>query len=174
MTLQKKLRLILKWSTYVILFLLLYVLQTSVPLFEVFSVKPILLVPAAICLAIQENELAGGILGAFAGLLCDMASGELFGFNAVILLICCVGGSLVVQYLMKPNLFTAMVLGAGTLLIRGMLDYLFFYAMWNYEGSSHILVRYILPTVLYSLLVLPLFYLLFKKLKRSFDGALEE
>ena len=75
---------------------------------------------------------------------------------------------------MKPNLFTAMVLGAATLLIRGILDYLFFYVMWNYEGSSYMLVRYILPTALYSLIVLPLFYLLFKKLKKSFDGELEE
>lgn len=174
MTFQTKLRLVFKWTVYVVLFLLIYVFQTSVSLIEVFSIKPMLLVPAAVCLAIHENEFAGGIMGVFAGLLCDLGGGELFGFNALILLVCCVASSMVVQYLMKPNLFTALVLGAGTLLIRGMLDYLFFYVMWNYEGSTHILVRYILPTILYSLIVLPLFYLLFKKLKKSFDGAQEE
>ena len=174
MTLHKKLKLVLKWTLYVVLFLIFYVLQTSVQAFAIFSIKPLLLVPAAVCLAIQEGEFAGGIMGALAGLLCDIGSGELFGFNAIILLICCVVSGLIVEYLMKPNLFTAMVLGAATLLIRGILDYLFFYVMWNYEGSSYMLVRYILPTALYSLIVLPLFYLLFKKLKKSFDGELEE
>ena len=58
---RKKLYHILKWSSYVLLIIIAYVLQTTTSLFVIFGVKPLLLVPLAVCIAMFEGEFAGAI-----------------------------------------------------------------------------------------------------------------
>ena len=70
---RKKLYHILKWSSYVLLIIIAYVLQTTTSLFVIFGVKPLLLAPLAVCIAMFEGEFAGAIFGAVAGLLADAA-----------------------------------------------------------------------------------------------------
>ena len=55
---------------YGAIFVFLYVLQCTPGFLEIMEVKPILLIPAAITLAMFEGEFIGGLYGAFAGLLC--------------------------------------------------------------------------------------------------------
>lgn len=162
-----------KYFSMVVLLLLLYVLQTTPRLFLVAGVKPILVVPAAVCIAMFEGELVGGIMGAVAGLLCDLASFTIFGFNGLIILACCVAVGLLTIYLTQLKLLNALLLGFGVLLLRGLLEYFFYYQIWGYEGSGRILLFSTLPTVLYSTLaIIPLYYLA-KRMKAYFDEKLK-
>lgn len=165
---------ILKHTIYVVLMMMLYVLQTVPGLFVIGGVKPILLVPAAISIAMMEGEFVGGIYGALAGLLCDTGGFLLFGFNGFVLTLCCVASGLLVIYLMRCNLLACLLFAFITLFIRGSIEYLFAYGMWNYENAWLIYRNRTLPVVAYSTVaVVPLFYL-FRALSRRFASFEED
>ena len=61
MTNNRRKILTIKYCTLTVLFLLIYVLQSTPGLFSVLGVKPVLLIPAAITLAMYEGEFSGGL-----------------------------------------------------------------------------------------------------------------
>lgn len=146
---------------YVILMLLFYVIQSVPHLFRVYGVKPIWVVPVAVAIAMFEGEFAGGIYGAFAGLLCDTGGFLLFGFNGFVVSICCIAAGLLVIYLMRRNLLTCLLFVFVTLLLRGSLEYFFAYGMWQYKDARSIYLTSTLPSAAYSILIMiPVFYLI--------------
>ena len=161
-----------KYFTYAALLILLYVLQTTPRLFEIAETKPNLLIPAAICIAMYEGEFTGGILGALAGLLCDLGSFTIFGFNGILVMAGCVAAGLLTFYLIQLKLINALFLGAGVLLLRGLIEYFFYFQMWGYEGAWRVLVFSTLPIVAYSTLaIVPMFFLV-RKLKLFYDSRI--
>ncbi|MDD2955715.1 MAG: rod shape-determining protein MreD [Oscillospiraceae bacterium] len=148
-----------KYSLMTLMLILLYALQTTPSLFALWGVRPVLLIPAAVAIAMTEGEFAGGVFGAFCGLLCDLGSQTLFGFNGLILLLCCTGVGLLTIYLMRPSWRSALLYTAAVALLRGLIDFFFSYGMWGYEGVSLILLRETLPVAAYTTAVAPLFYL---------------
>lgn len=163
-----------KYLIYAGILFVLYVLQTSLDFIGVFDVKPNLVAPAAIGIAVFEGEFLGGLYGALAGVLCDLGGFNLFGFNAIILLISCVGVGLLIIYMLRPTVINYVLLAAGILLIRGLLDFLFNYVMWGYDNAHILLLSRILPTVLYSAAISPLLYYLFGFLHRRFQERLAD
>lgn len=164
---------LLKWCIYSLLLLLFYVLQTTPAVLSIAGVKPMLLIPLAVCAACFEQPLASGIFGLFCGLFTDAASDYLLGFNALILMLSCVVISLIHTNFLKSKLFNTLVSGGCVLLIQRALDYLFYYSIWGLDPHGYILLHQILPCAGYSLvLCIPIFYLsrlLFKKLQK--EGA---
>ena len=105
---EKSLRFALKHLCYAVSMLVLFTLQTTPGLFELWGVKPILVVPFAVCIAALEGEFIGGLYGALAGLLCDLAGSWVFGFHAILCLCCHVAVGLAAIYLVRRSL------GSGT------------------------------------------------------------
>lgn len=62
---------VVKYVTYSLLMLVLYVLQSTPQLFSIAGIKPILVFPFAVAVAMFDKQLAGGLFGLFAGILCD-------------------------------------------------------------------------------------------------------
>lgn len=56
-----------KYCSYVLILLALYVLQTTPGFLSVFGIKPNLVIPAVVCIAMVEGEFVGGLLGALGG-----------------------------------------------------------------------------------------------------------
>lgn len=160
---HKSMRGTIKWVTYLALLLVLFVLQTTPGLFQIMGVRPILLIPFVICLSMFESEKTAAIIGALAGCLWDSNTMRLFGFSAIILLICCVSCSLLIMYLIKANLVNAMLLCTATVAIYLSIDFLFYYVIWGYDGLTSILLRYLLPMAGYTLVIAPLIFFLVKK-----------
>ena len=82
---------IAKYALYVLLMVILYVLQTDPNLFAIAGVKPVLVLPFAVCIAMFDSQLAGGLFGLLAGILCDTSSNVLFGFQSILYLLICTG-----------------------------------------------------------------------------------
>lgn len=164
----------LKYFTYVVLILLLYVLQTTPRLFSIADVKPNLLIPAAICISMHEGEFTGGILGALAGLLCDLGSFTIFGFNGILVMAGCVAAGLLTIYLMQLKIVNALLLGGGVLLLRGLLEYFFYFQMWGYDAAWRVLVFSTLPTVVYSIVAILPLYVLARWLKNVYDSRIRQ
>ena len=68
------LRKVLKFSVYALIVFSAYIIQTTPGLFDFYGIKPILVLPACICIAVFEGEFAGGLFGFFFGLFCDSTS----------------------------------------------------------------------------------------------------
>ena len=148
----------LKYVIYALILLILYVLQTTPGLFVVFGTKPMLVVPAAIAIAMYEGEFVGGLYGAFAGLLNDMGSSMLFGFNGLFLTFFCIVSGLLIIYLMHCNVRNAALYVAVTMLVTASAEFLFGYGMWGYAGVWRIYVFDTLPLIAYTTAVSPLLF----------------
>lgn len=161
-----------KHVIYTLLLLVLYVIQTVPGFLVIRGVKPIWVVPAAIALAMCEGEFLGGVYGAVAGLLCDMGSFLLFGFNGLLTCLCCIAVGMLVIYLMRCNLINSILFVFLFMVLRGSLEFLFGYGMWGYENVWKIYVYQILPVAVYSTVISPLTFFLFRRVYRRFERQL--
>ena len=153
--------LVFKHAVYVFFLLFCYILQTTPDLFVLAGVKPILVIPFAVVIAMQEGEFVGCIYGAVAGLLHDVNSSALFGYNALISAVCCTLIGLCVIYLVRYNLLGCLMFVSVTLFIQESIAFLFAYGMWGHEQVWKLYVFYTLPTILYSVLAtIPIFAVL--------------
>jgi len=170
---RKKTIIAAKFAAYVLVLLVLYVLQTTPGLFAIFGVKPMLVVPAAIAIAMYEGEFVGGLFGAFAGLLCDMGSSMLFGFNGLFTAFFCVLAGLAVANLMHCNAWNATGYVAVAMLVTRSAEFFFGYAMWGYDYVGMIFVRQTLPLIVYTALVTPLMFWLVRALHMRARRAID-
>lgn len=160
---------VLKWVLYLLLLLVFYTLQTTPGLFQIMGVKPVLIVPFALCVSMFEGELGGAVIGILTGLLWDVSSGRLLGYNGLMMMAFCIVVALLVMYLMRANWLNTVLLCGAVMLVQGLLDFVFYYVMWGYSGVSAILVQVILPTALYTVLISPLMFLLVRKMAMTFN-----
>ncbi len=169
MSKAKKL-LIVKYTAYALALILLGVLQQTPNLFAIAGIRPILLVPAVVCIAMFEGEFIGGIFGAAAGLLYDAASYTLFGFYSIQLLLYGVGIGLAVIYYVKNHWKNSLLFTAAVLVLLELFKHFFYFAMWRYPGNARLLLTSSLPTIAYSLVLTVPLYLL----ERYFHTMIEE
>lgn len=164
---------LIKYILYSFLMIVLYVLQTD-PNFTLSSgTGPVLVLPFAVAVAMFDGQLAGGLFGLFAGILCDTSSNVLFGFGSILYLVICTAVGLLVLYFMQPSLTNSLIFTGSGFAVRLLLEYFFYYAMWGYENSSQILLRHMLPNLLCTLLVTPLIFLAVRRMHRFFEEKLE-
>lgn len=170
---KQKLFVYSRFLVYAAIFIFLYVFQCTPRFLEIRGIKPVLLIPAAITLAMFEGEFTGGLYGALAGLLCGIASPLLFGFDGILLLCFSVASGLLVIYLLRRTLVTAYLLVFVAVALRCCLAYVFGYGIWGYEDGSSIFWKSTVWTILYSTLLTPLFFLMWRKICGFFRGDIE-
>ena len=158
MTDRKKL---LRYFAYTIEIIVIYLInQTPGLIPSVFEVRPVLLLPVAVSIAVFESETAAMGFGLFCGLLLDfgMTGGASLGFHALLLCVFCYCVGLMVIHLMRTNLLTTVLLSAVVILLVLLLQWLFYYVLVGYEYPGYALVRNFLPRFVYTLLPTPLIY----------------
>lgn len=134
-------------------------IQSAPRLFPVIGgARPAPLVLLVVCVAIFEGPQLGAVIAVLAGLLWDMYSFRLFGLNAMILLAIAVTVGLLVQWLLRANFLSGMLLCAGGVLSYTLLEWLLCYALFLHEETGLVLWRVYLPNALYTVLLSPLMY----------------
>ena len=162
-------RKITKFVLYAVIVFAAYIIQTTPGFFEFLGIKPILVLPACICIAVFDGEFAGGLFGFIAGLFCDSASETVFGFNAVVFLLLCVCAGLATIYIFRRSTMNIMLLCLGAVFIRSSLEYFFSFILYGYENLPQFFYTQIAPQiVLTSIFSLP-FCVLFRKLHMIFE-----
>lgn len=171
---RKQTKNILKWTVYIVTLLVLFILQTTPGLFQIFGTRPILVLPFAVCLSMFETEKTAAVLGALAGGLWDISSGKLLGFSLILIMLCCVFCSLLVMYLAKLNIVNALFLCAATIVIYMLFNFVFYYAMWGFDNLSAVVLHKLLPVSVYTLAVTPIIYFLTRKIYFWFHDPADE
>ena len=120
--------------------------------------RPNLLVLYVTCVAVLEGGRTGMIIGTVAGILWGVFSFRLFGLDALILMLIGLAAGLLVEWVMRANWLTALMLSSAAVLIQSLLEWLFCYVIFRRENLAELLYRVYLPNAVYSVLLIPAVY----------------
>ena len=169
---KSKRRSVIKWIIYTLLLYVFYGLQTAPGFFRFLDAQPLLTIPLVLSIAMFEHEIGGAVFGILAGFLWDMQQDTLFGFNALVMMCCCVSVSLLIMYLMPTTLPSSLFYNFSVLAIQSGLYFLFCYALWGTPGMSLVWVNYLLPQMGLTLLASIPIYFLVRLISSKFSESL--
>lgn len=146
-----------RWVLYYVVIFFCFIFMTSGTL-----MKPVILIPAALCIAVRSGQTVSAVTGAVCGFLIDISCGKLFGYNAVILAFFCIFVSLAFELWLRERFINIMIVSAVVSLISGLLDYKFYYEIWNYENVEKIFTSVTVPVWIYTVISTVFVYLVIK------------
>lgn len=169
-------RVFLRWFLYAALLIFFYACECN-PLIRGYC--PLLLIPLATSVAMQEGELAAGIFGAACGLMLDMANGvTVLGFSAMWLLAACPFISLLSRFFVKSNLLSHFIMSTAVVVLMAAMDMLFLHWVWEGAGAVISFQRTVLPSyggaILFSIPIYLLISLISAKLRSHEQQHLDE
>lgn len=166
-----RVRLFLKWISYVFLALVCYLyMTTSVGT----SVKPLVLIPLALCISMRESELLSSLTGLVCGLLTDAACGKVMGYNALLLMILCMFAALLFLYWMRQNIINVLFVTAVGTILLGVLDFFFYYGIWGYKQVELLFWQNTFPGILLTIASCVPLYFAVKWIDRLFGIRKEQ
>lgn len=167
---KKKRALYIRRIAFVIAILIIALIQNTPKLFPtILGFRAFLLIPLVICIAMFEKDLAAALMGALAGALWDITSATGDGFNALILMLLGAATSLLISYIMRNNLATALLLGGMAIAIYILLHWFFFVICSGAEGGFVTLFTFYLPSLIYSFIFVPIFYIILRSFIRKIN-----
>lgn len=146
-----------RWLLYYVLIFFSFIIMTSGT-----SLKPILLIPVALCIAVGNNQIASAVTGAVCGFLIDISTGKLFGYNAVVLTFFCIVVSLAFELYLRNKFLNVLLASAIVSFLLGLLDYKFYYEMWNYDNVERIFSSVTIPVWIYTVISSVFIFLIIK------------
>lgn len=114
--------------------------------------KPLILVPTALYIAVNNNIYAAAVTGAVCGFLTDVSCDKLFGYNAVLLTVFCIIVSLLFEFYLRDKFVSFIFISAVFSYIQCLLDYIFYYEIWNYENHRMIFTDYTIKIWAYTVI----------------------
>lgn len=151
------LKTVLRWTLYYVLIFFSFIFMTSGTM-----LKPILLIPIALCIAVNNDQVGSAVTGALCGFLIDISCGKLFGYNAVILAFFCIVISLLFELYLRNRFINLLIISAAVSFIHCWLDYKFYYEIWNYENVERIFAKVTIPVWIYTIISTVFVYLIIK------------
>lgn len=169
MTVQKKIQ-IKRYCVYLAILLLAHLFQNCIRIFpEIGSVRPILLISAAVCISMFEGELVGAVVGLIAGALWDTVTVTADGYNAMFLMIACALCGTMLRIFLRNNIVTYVMMNVVITTIYSLSYALFFVTARGVKGAIMMYFTYYWPMVMYSLVFTPFWYYLVRAVNRKFS-----
>jgi rod shape-determining protein MreD len=148
-------------------------LQNTANLFPtIFGARAFLLIPVVVCISMFEKDVTAAIFGAFAGMLWDMTSAVNDGFNTIFLMLIGSVCGILVNFIMRNNMVTAMLLSSGALVLYSLSYWLVFIVARGVEGGAMMILNFFLPCSVYTLAFTPLIYLLIRAFMKKLRDSL--
>ena len=164
---------LIRYLAYVLELLVLFMLQETPGLLpSIFGARPVLLFPAVVAIAMLEPEVPALLFGVVGGLFCDFGLSGMLGFHALVLGVLCFFISLVIRAYLQNNMATAILTGVWSIGLVVLAQWFFLY-FFQYSYPAYALTHRYLPKYFYTLLFLPLLYLLNRGLSQAL-GAQEK
>ena len=129
---------------------------------KLFGVPAMLLIPLVVSVAMFERSMTGLMFGAFAGLLWDFAVVRGDGYFSVVLATVGFFTGTAVTYFVRNNIYSATLLASISVYICNVGYWLLFIMRKGYEGAFGVLWSYYLPSAIYTVAFIFLYYYLVK------------
>ena len=148
-------------ALFVLLLVLTAVFQhTKGAVPSLFGARAFLLIPVAVCISMFEKSMGGLSFGVFAGVLWDFATVRGDGFYAIVLALAGYTAGAAVTYIVRNNIFSALILSAGVSLFTSVSYWFVFILLKGLEGAWGILFSYYIPCAIYTFMFTALYYYL--------------
>lgn len=159
----------LAYTIEIIVFFVLERIPNLLP--SVNGVRPIILVPIVILIALFEGPNVGVVFGFFAGLLLDVGATGTFGFYAVAMT--CLGFLVgnVAQKIIKFNLITSVAVAIAFTAAFYFAHFLFKFLFLGYADAIFSIFNHYLVAMLYTVSLSPLTYFFNKALAVNIKAA---
>ena len=158
-----------RWTCYIVLLFACAVFQSTPGFLCIGGAKPLLVLPMCLVVSVWENETDAAFFGALGGLLWDFIAARTVGFYTIGVMLLCFCASCLVRLYLQPRVSNFMgVVLAGAFIASGM-DFLFNYAMRGYTEPGLWYITQVLPTVVLTVAVSPLLYLLGGRIAARFE-----
>ncbi len=124
------------------------------------DVRPMLLIPLCVCIAMHERSMGGLAFGVLCGVLWDASGVRGDGFFSVCL--ACAGffSGVLITYFMRNNIFAALIISGASCVTVNVIYWMIFILFKGYEGAAGLLFSFYLPCAFYSFLFTFLYYCL--------------
>lgn len=145
------------WLALIVL--VTFLLQTTKGFFFApFGIHACLLIPATVCVAMFEREFSGLFYGLAAGMMLEAVSPDSVCFNSVMFTLIGFTTGILITYLMRNNLVSALIFTFVFTLVYDTLYCLFFYVLDSVEITLAFYFKYYFVSVFYTTIFTPLFY----------------
>lgn len=159
----------IRWAIFAALLTVSVLLQNSVGgLLEVFGARVFLCIPFCVAISMFEREVPAAIFGALSGALWDVSSG-VDGFNTIVLMALCAVCSLLISHLMRNNLVTSLVLGAGSITAYEIIYIAV--RFWGAGSPIRQIFTFYLPSLIITVVFVPVCYFLVKAIYNIYKIA---
>ncbi|MBQ8533264.1 MAG: hypothetical protein IJ462_00340 [Clostridia bacterium] len=144
--------------------MLLSFIIASIPrlLPDFFDCYPVVLIPFIAAIALFEKEIAAGYFGLFAGMLLDLYSVNGGIFSTVTLCILAFLAGLIARHFFVENFYSALAVTTAIAFLHQTVYWMVYYLFRGKDGIFFAYYRQILPTVLYTVVFIVIFYPLVK------------
>ena len=172
---REKLNSFLRWTIYLLLMAADYIRMST---FQTDFPAPLCLLSIAVCISVFEDPFDAALTGCIAGFFIDNAEGTLVGLNAIIMMWCCLITSLLFYFIMRKHIVNVLLLVTATVVIQTGFRYLFYYAVWGYDGDGKLFPKEFVPIIIMTVMTVFIFYpvikFLHKKLGKIDESYIEE
>ena len=149
----------LTWLIYGLSAFVIMLLQNAPNFFPTIGyARPTPLVLLVVCIAMFEGPRIGAIIGLISGLFWDLYSVRVFGFTALQMLFIGAIVALLVQWLLRTNFLSGMLLCVAGVVIQMLIEWFFRYVLYMHDEMLTILVSVYLPNALYTVCLSPVMY----------------
>lgn len=147
--------------------LAIFIQVTLLNFFPVFGVKPDLLLILVVLNAFQKGYGEGSLAGFLGGLMMDIAVGSYIGMNALVLMAAGYLVGLMESKLYKDSIVIIVALTLISSFFTQLLTYILLYFMDVYISPGVAMFRVVMPTALYTAVLVPLFFRWFDRTNRE-------
>ena len=130
------------------------------------GLQPLWVLPAAVCISMNENMYFCMAAGVIAGLSMDIACNTTLGINAMFTVIACTAVCLLFEQILRRTFLHYFVLTAGLIFLHSGLRYLVTVGIFRQAGREMFWHEVLLPSALLTLAASVIVYLLFLPLSR--------
>lgn len=139
--------------------LIILLLQNAPSFFpSILFARPVPLVAYVACVAVLEGAKAGAFIGAVAGALWGLYAFRVFGFDALMLMLIGLTVGLLVEWLLRSNFLSAILLSSASVLTYELVEWLFTHVIFYKPTALAVLLQGYLPICLYTIVLSPLIY----------------
>ncbi len=125
---------------------------------EISGGRAVLLIPAALSIAVFENDIASMIFAALCGYLADCSYSGTVGFYAVCLVVICFFVSVLTHEYIQTNIFTVMCISFVAVSIIIFLQFVFYYLAAGYDYAWQFFLKHYVSRIVCTSAFMPVFY----------------
>ena len=159
----------LKYTLYIIIVMLAFIIQ-SVPCLmpEICGGRAVLLIPAAVCIAVFEDDITSMIFAVICGYFTDCSYSGTVGFYTVCLVVICYIISVLTYEYIQTNIITVLCVSFFAVSAVITMQFMLYYLAKGYDCAWQFFLKHYVSRMIYTFAFVPVFYGIIRLLNSTF------